>query len=154
MARNTLNPPKQNSLYVAATTARLLLGIFFVLSGIANYLHFAEPGGLLETITTQKLKLWGLGFEGIGPIPAVLALPYAYLLPAVEIAVGVLFLIDRWVKWAGLLMLLMLTSFILAFGLFPKAGLFPSNESTWDKNVFIMLVVWLVVAYADARDTE
>lgn len=154
MTRNILTSSRQDSLKVAATTARLLLGIFFVLSGIANYLHFSESGGLLETLTTQKLKLWGLGFEGIGPLPGLLSLPYAYLLPAVEIVVGVLFLINRQVKWAGVIMLLMLTSFILAFGLFPKAGLFPSNESTWDKNVFIMLSVWLVIAYADARSLE
>lgn len=131
----------------ALTTTRILLGVFFVFSGIANYLHFRDCGGLLETLVSTKLKLWGLGFGGIGPLPSLLALPYAYLLPAVEIVVGLLFVLNRWVQWAGVLMLLMLASFIFAFGLFPAAGLFPNNESTWDKNVFIMLDVWICIAW-------
>lgn len=138
----------------AMTVTRILLGVFFILSGIANYLHFRDSGGLLETLLTAKLKLWGLGFEGIGPIPAFLALPYAYLLPAVEIAAGLLFIIDRWVKWAGLLLILMLTSFIMAFGLFPAAGLLPNNESSWDKNVFLILNVWACIAWDRYRQLE
>jgi uncharacterized membrane protein YphA (DoxX/SURF4 family) len=129
------------------TTTRVLLGTFFILSGIANYLHFQDSGGLLETLLSAKLKLWGLGFPGIGPLPTFLALPYAYLLPAVEILTGLLFVVNRWVQWAGILMLLMLASFIMAFGLFPSSGLFPNNQSTWDKNVFIMFLVWICVVW-------
>ncbi|WP_164928707.1 DoxX family membrane protein [Gloeobacter violaceus] len=133
------------------TATRIVLGVFFVLSGIANYLHFYESGGLLETLLSAKLRLWGLGFGGIGPLPAWMALPYAYLLPAVEIAAGTLFALGRWTKYAGALMLLMLLSFILAFGLFPAAGLFPSNESTWDKNVFIMIAVWICMVWEEVK---
>jgi hypothetical protein len=41
----------------------------------------------------------------------------------------------------------MLASFILAFGLFASTGLFPNNQSTWDKNVFIMFLVWICVVW-------
>ncbi|MBW4698275.1 MAG: DoxX family membrane protein [Aphanocapsa lilacina HA4352-LM1] len=139
------------TLQTTLTATRIVLGVFFVLSGIANSLHFYDSGGLLETLSTAKLRLWGLGFEGIGPLPAWMALPYAYLLPAVEIAAGTLFALGRWTKFAGALMLLMLSSFILAFGLFPAAGLFPSNESTWDKNVFIMINVWICMVWEEVK---
>ena len=133
----------------AVTITRILLGVFFFISGIANYLHLHDKGGLLETVTTSKLKLWGFGFEGIGPLPALIALPYAYLLPLAEIIVGILFVINRWIKWAGIVMMLMLFSFIIAFGLVGENGLFPNNESSWDKNVFLLASVWICIAYDD-----
>lgn len=136
-------------LKTSVLTTRVLLGVFFFISGIANYLHFYDKGGLLETITTSKLKLWGFGFEGIGPLPALFALPYAYLLPLVEIIVGILFILNRQVKWAGIIMMLMLFSFIIAFGLVGPNGLLPNNESSWDKNVFLMTSAWVCVAYDD-----
>ncbi len=136
-------------LKTAVSTTRILLGIFFLISGIANYLHFNDDGGLLETLTTSKLRLWGFGFGGIGPLPAFIALPYAYLLPLVEIIVGILFIINRWVRWAGIIMMLMLFSFIIAFGLVGPNGLFPNNESSWDKNVFLLTDAWICAAYDD-----
>lgn len=142
---------KATTLHTTLTATRILLGVFFVLSGIANYIHFHDSGALLETVLTQKLKLWGLGFGGVGPLPPLLALPYAYLLPAVEILAGILFVVNRWTTYAGALMLLMLFSFIVAFGLFPAAGLFPNNESTWDKNVFIMVLVWICVVWGEVK---
>lgn len=135
----------------AIATTRILLGVFFIISAIANTIHFYDKGGLLETITTSKLKLWGLGFEGIGPLPPFMALPYAYLLPPAELIVGVLFVINRWVRWAGIVMMLMLFSFILAFGLVGPNGLFPNNESSWDKNVFLLTAAWICAAYDDFR---
>ncbi|WP_250123688.1 MauE/DoxX family redox-associated membrane protein [Chroococcidiopsis sp. CCMEE 29] len=135
----------------AIATTRILLGVFFIVSAIANTIHFYDKGGLLETVTTSKLKLWGLGFEGIGPLPPFMALPYAYLLPPAELIVGVLFVINRWVRWAGIVMMLMLFSFILAFGLVGPNGLFPNNESSWDKNVFLLTAAWICAAYDDFR---
>lgn len=135
----------------AIATTRILLGVFFILSAIANAIHFFDQGGLYETITTAKLRLWGFGFEGIGPLPALLALPYAYLLPPAELIVGILFVINRWVRWAGIAMMLMLISFILAFGLVGKNGLLPNNESSWDKNVFLATCAWICAAYDDYR---
>ncbi|MEP0983540.1 MauE/DoxX family redox-associated membrane protein [Leptolyngbya sp. FACHB-17] len=125
---------------------RVLLGLFFVLSGIANYLYFHAPGGFFETVTQLKLKLWGWGFEGIGPLPLILAVPYAYLLPLVEIIVGSLFIINRFVRWAGIIMMLMLLSFILAFGLIGPDGLLPNNQGNWDKNVFMLVGAWICAA--------
>jgi len=138
-------------LRTAVATTRILLGVFFIVSAIANTIHFYDQGGLLETVTTSKLRLWGFGFEGIGPLPALIALPYAYLLPLVELIVGVLFVINRWVRWAGIVMILMLFSFILAFGLVGPNGLFPNNESSWDKNVFLITSAWICVAYDDCQ---
>ncbi|MGG6263030.1 MauE/DoxX family redox-associated membrane protein [Leptolyngbya sp. AN03gr2] len=129
------------------TTMRFLLGLFFVLSGIANYLYFNAPGGFFETVTQLKLKLWGWGFEGIGPLPPLLAYPYAYLLPMVEMVVGALFMINRFVRWAGIVMMLMLFSFILAFGLIGPDGLLPNNQGNWDKNVFMLVGAWICTAY-------
>ncbi|KAM3098220.1 DoxX family protein [Phormidesmis sp. 146-12] len=139
---------KERSLFrLSLTTMRVLLGIFFILSGIANYLYFNAPGGFFETVTQLKLKLWGWGFEGIGPLPAILAVPYAYLLPTTEMIVGILFVINRFVRWAGIVMMLMLFSFIIAFGLIGPDGLIPNNQGNWDKNVFMLIGAWICAAY-------
>jgi uncharacterized membrane protein YphA (DoxX/SURF4 family) len=142
---------KRVMLKTAIATTRILLGVFFILSAIANTIHFFDQGGLYETVTTAKLKLWGFGFEGIGPLPSFLAIPYAYLLPPAELIVGILFAINCWVRWAGIVMVLMLISFILAFGLVGKNGLLPNNESSWDKNVFLAACAWICAAYDDYR---
>lgn len=136
---------------IAIAINRVLLGLFFILSGIANYIYFYAPGGFFETITQGKLRLWGWGFEGVGPLPALLALPYAYLLPATEMIVGILFVINRWVRWAGIIMMLMLLSFILAFGLIGPDGLLPNNQGNWDKNVFMLMGAGICAAYDNYR---
>jgi uncharacterized membrane protein YphA (DoxX/SURF4 family) len=138
---------QSNRVKQAIATMRILLGLFFVLSGIANYLYFNAPGGFFETVTQLKLKLWGWGFAGIGPLPAILAYPYAYLLPATEMVIGVMFIVNRWVRWAGIIMMLMLASFVLAFGLIGSDGLLPNNQGNWDKNVFMLLGAWICAAY-------
>ncbi|MBD2773655.1 DoxX family protein [Iningainema tapete] len=142
---------ERSMLKTAIATTRILLGLFFILSGIANYIHFHAPGGFFETIINSKLRLWGWGFEGIGPLPAFFALPYAYLLPAAEMIVGTLFVINRWVRWAGIIMMLMLFSFIIAFGLIGPDGLLPNNQGNWDKNVFLLTSAWICTAYDDYR---
>ena len=136
---------------ISIATMRILLGIFFLLSAIANTIYFNADGGLLETITQSKLSLWGWGFEGIGPLPALIALPYAYLLPLVELVVAISFIINRWVRWTSILMILMLFSFIIAFGLFPPDGIIPNNQANWDKNVFMLLGAWICGAYDHYR---
>ncbi|MEM8810117.1 MAG: DoxX family protein [Cyanobacteria bacterium P01_G01_bin.38] len=138
---------ERSMLKISISTMRIMLGIFFILSGIANYLHFYEPGGFFETITQSKLRLWGFGFEGIGPLPALLSLPYAYLLPAAEMVAGVLFVVNRLVRWAGIVLMLMLFSFVIAFGLVGPNGLVPSNQANWDKNTFMLVGAWICVAY-------
>lgn len=138
---------ERSMVITAIATMRVLLGIFFILSGIANYIYFHAPGGFFETVTQSKLALWGWGFQGIGPLPAFLALPYAYLLPAVEMIAGAALVINRWVRWAGLIIMLMLFSFILAFGLIGPDGLLPNNQGNWDKNVFMLVGAWICAAY-------
>jgi uncharacterized membrane protein YphA (DoxX/SURF4 family) len=138
---------ERNMVKLSISTMRVLLGLFFVLSGIANYLYFHAPGGFFETVTQSKLALWGWGFKGIGPLPALLSYPYAYLLPATEMIVGVLFMVNRLVRYAGIVMMLMLLSFVLAFGLIGPSGLLPNNKGNWDKNVFMLLGAWICAAY-------
>ncbi|MBD2000078.1 DoxX family membrane protein [Leptolyngbya sp. FACHB-541] len=142
---------ERSMVITAIATMRVLLGIFFILSGIANYIYFRTPGGFFETVTQSKLALWGWGFQGVGPLPAFLALPYAYLLPAVEMIVGAAFVVNRWVRWAGIIMMLMLLSFILAFGLIGPGGLLPNNQGNWDKNVFMLIGAWTCAAYDHYR---
>ena len=138
---------ERSMLRTSIAVMRIMLGLFFILSGIANYLHFYEPGGFFETITQSKLRLWGLNFAGVGPLPSIIALPYAYLLPATEMITGVLLLINRFVRWAGSVIMLMLFSFVLAFGLIGPDGLLPSNQANWDKNTFMLVGAWICVAY-------
>jgi hypothetical protein len=47
------------NLNTAVTINRVTLGIFFFLSGIANYLNFSIKNGFYQTVLTQKLQLWG-----------------------------------------------------------------------------------------------
>lgn len=136
---------------VSIATMRILLGVFFLLSAIANTIYFNSEGGLLQTVLQSPLRLWGWGFEGVGPLPPLIALPYAYLLPPAQVVVAVLFIINRWVRWAAIVMILMLISFILAFGLFPPDGIIPNNQANWDKNVFMALGAWICGAYDHYR---
>lgn len=142
---------ERSMLRFSIATMRVALGLFFILSGIANYLHFNAPGGFFETITQGKLRLWGFGFEGVGPLPGFFSYPYAYLLPAVEMVAGVLFIVNRLVRWAGIVIMLMLLSFILAFGLVGPNGLVPSNQANWDKNTFMLMGAWICAAYDHYR---
>lgn len=142
---------ERSMLTTSINTMRILLGLFFILSGIANYIYFHAPDGFYETVTQSKLALWGWGFSGIGPLPPILALPYAYLLPATEMAAGTAFVLNRWVRWAGIVIMLMLLSFILAFGLIGPNGLLPNNQGNWDKNVFMLIGAWICAAYDHYR---
>lgn len=138
---------ERNLVRTSIAAMRILLGVFFVLSAIANLIYLRAPGGLLETALTLPLRLWGFGFEGIGPLPPLIAYPYAFLLPPFQLIVGTLFVINRQVRWAGIVMMLMLLSFILAFGLVGPDGLLPNNQANWDKNVFMLLGAWICTAY-------
>ncbi len=129
---------------------RVTLGFFFFLSGIANYLNFGVEKGFLHTVLTLKLQLWGRfpsGWTGIGPLPEFFALPYAWLLPLAEIVLGVLFALNYWVKWTGLLLLLMTFSIVLAFGIIPTGSLVPNGAESFNKNILFMTLIWLCIAY-------
>ncbi|MEB3295766.1 MAG: hypothetical protein VKJ24_21660 [Synechococcales bacterium] len=137
---------------------RITMGLFFFVSGIANYLNFHAKNGFYETVLTWKLQLWGpfpMGWHGIGPLPPLLAIPYAYLLPLAEIVLGALFALGIWVRWTGILIILMTLSIVLAFGIIPAGTLFPNGAESFNKNILFMTLIWMCIAYeADARRAQ
>jgi uncharacterized membrane protein YphA (DoxX/SURF4 family) len=139
------------NLRAAVIANRITLGVFFFLSGIANYLNFNVPNGFYQTVLTQKLQIIGPnippGWEGVGPLPALIAIPYAWLLPLAEIVLGALFALNYWVRWTGLLLILMTFSIILAFGIIPAGSLFPNAAESFNKNILFMTLIWVCIAY-------
>lgn len=138
------------NLHTAVTVNRVILGLFFFCSGIANYLNFSIKDGFFQTVLTQKLQLWGpfpASWHGIGPLPALIAVPYGWLLPLAEIVLGALFAFNFWIEWTGLLLILMTFSIILAFGVVPAGSLFPNAAESFNKNIFFMTLVWICIAY-------
>jgi len=138
------------SLRKAMLLNRITIGVFFFLSGIANYLNFNVPNGFYQTVLTQKLQLWGpfpAGWEGVGPLPPLIAIPYAWLLPLAEIVLGALFALGYWVRWTGLLLILMTFSIVLAFGIIPAGNLFPNAAESFNKNIMFMTLIWMCMAY-------
>lgn len=139
------------NLRTAVVANRIILGVFFLLSGIANYLNFSVPNGFYQTVLTQKIQIIGPnippGWEGVGPLPGFLAIPYAWLLPLAEIVLGALFALNYWVRWTGLLLILMTFSIILAFGIVPAGSLFPNAAESFNKNILFMTLIWICIAY-------
>lgn len=138
------------SLKKAMLLNRITMGVFFFLSGIANYLNFNVANGFYQTVLTQKLQLWGpfpAGWEGVGPLPPLIAIPYAWLLPLAEIVLGALFALGYWVRWTGLLLILITFSIVLAFGIIPAGSLFPNAAESFNKNIMFMTLIWMCMAY-------
>ncbi|BAY99440.1 DoxX protein [Tolypothrix tenuis PCC 7101] len=139
------------NLRTAVSFNRIIMGLFFFVSGIANYLNFNVANGFYQTVITQKLQIIGPGippgWEGIGPLPSLIAIPYAWLLPLAEILVGALFALNYWVRWTGLLLILMTFSIILAFGIIPAGSLFPNGAESFNKNILFMTLIWICIAY-------
>lgn len=139
------------NLRTAVIVNRITLGLFFVFSGIANYLNFGVPNGFYQTVTTLKLQIIGPGlppgWEGVGPLPWLIAIPYAWLLPLAEIVLGALFALNYWVRWTGLLLILMTFSIILAFGIIPTGSLVPNGAESFNKNILFITLIWMCIAY-------
>ncbi|GFE69946.1 DoxX family protein [Chroococcus sp. FPU101] len=138
------------SLKKAVALNRIIMGLFFFFSGIANYLNFSVKNGFYQTVLTQKLQLWGpfpTGWEGVGPLPPLIAIPYAWLLPLAEIVFGMLFALGFWVRWTGLILILMTFSIVLAFGIIPAGNLFPNGAESFNKNILFMTLIWMCMAY-------
>jgi len=138
------------SLKKAVILNRIILGIFYVFSGIANYLNFNVENGFYQTVITQKLQLWGpfpMGWQGIGPLPSLIAVPYAWLLPVAEIMFGILFALGFWVRWTGLILILITFSIVIAFGIIPAGTLFPNAAESFNKNILFMTLIWICIAY-------
>jgi uncharacterized membrane protein YphA (DoxX/SURF4 family) len=146
------------SLKKAMLLNRVMMGLFFFLSGIANYLNFNVNKGFYQTVLTLKLQLWGrfpAEWHGIGPLPSLIAVPYAYLLPLAEIVVGALFALGIWVRWTGALLILMTFSIVLAFGIIPAGTLFPNAAESFNKNILFMTLIWMCITYeADTQRTK
>jgi uncharacterized membrane protein YphA (DoxX/SURF4 family) len=146
------------SLKKAMLLNRVVMGLFFFISGIANYLNFNAKNGLYETVMTLKLQLWGpfpAAWHGIGPLPPLIGVPYAYLLPLAEIVLGVLFALGIWVRWTGGLIILITFSIVLAFGIIPAGTLFPAAAECFNKNILFMTLIWMCIAYeADSRRAQ
>lgn len=145
----------KTSLKKAMIINRVTMGVFFFLSGISNYLNFNVENGFYHTVLTLKLQLWGpfpAGWEGVGPLPPLIAIPYAWLLPLAEIVLGVLFALGFWIRWTGLLLILMTFSIVLAFGIIPAGSLFPNAAESFNKNIMFMTLIWMCIAYeADTK---
>lgn len=138
------------SLKKAVELNRIMIGIFFFLSGIGNYLNFNVENGFYHTVITQRLQLWGLfpaGWQGLPPLPALIAVPYAWLLPLAEIVFGILFVLGFWVRWTGLILILMTFSITIAFGIIPGGSLFANGVESFNKNIFFMTLIWIIIAY-------
>ncbi len=139
------------NLRTAVIANRITLGVFFFLSGIANYLNFSVPNGFYQTVLTQKIQIIGPnippGWEGVGPLPAFMAIPYAWLLPLAEIVLGALFALNYWIRWTGLLLILMTFSIVLAFGIVPAGSLFPNAAESFNKSILFMTLIWMCIAY-------
>jgi uncharacterized membrane protein YphA (DoxX/SURF4 family) len=138
------------SLKKAVTFNRITLGLFFFLSGIGNYLNFNVENGFYHTVITQRLQLWGpfpASWHGLPPLPAFISVPYAWLLPLAEIVFGILFALGFWVRCTGLILILMTFSITIAFGIIPGGSLFANGVESFNKNIFFMTLIWMIIAY-------
>lgn len=93
---------------------RLPLGLFFLLAGVAKVSGDAGVAGFVETVKSFEI------------LPDSLATVYGYVLPYAEIVVGAAAIVGFWTPLAGLLMSLMLLSFVIATGV--KGGGGPFNK--------------------------
>jgi uncharacterized membrane protein YphA (DoxX/SURF4 family) len=99
-----------------------LFGPFLVRVGLGGY--FALAGLVkLENITVfvDRVRAFGI-------LPNELATLYGLLLPYAEIAVGTLLILGFWTTVASALASLMLSSFIVALGLFPNSQVMVFNK--------------------------
>ncbi|PHJ65476.1 DoxX protein [Nostoc linckia z18] len=145
------------NLRTAVVVSRVMMGVFFFLSGVANYLNFSVNNGFYQTVLIQKLQIIGpgipAGWQGLGPLPWFIAIPYAWLLPLAEILLGALFALNYWMRWTGLLLILVTFSITLAFGIIPAGSLFPNGAESFNKTILFMALIWICIAY-DAREQK
>lgn len=109
---------------------RVPLGLFFLMAGISK---LSDPAGFVAMVN-------GLVDENISWLPDSLATAYAYALPYVEIVVGAAAILGFLTKWAGLLMSLLLISFLVAFGVTAKGV--PFNKDV----VFLGAAIYLALS--------
>jgi len=96
---------------------RATLGAYFVLAGLAKLDNMAE-----FIAEVRKFEV----------LPGHLAEVYAILLPYVEISAGVLMIFGLWTTLAAITTSLMLLSFIVALGAFPK------SDHLFNKDIILL----------------
>lgn len=101
-----MNEPIGNPLW-GPFVLRLALGSYFVMAGWAKLDNM--PGFVREV-------------QSFNIIPSQFAALYGILLPYTEIFAGILLIIGIWTTLAAMLISLMLVSFVIAFGIFPKGS--------------------------------
>jgi uncharacterized membrane protein YphA (DoxX/SURF4 family) len=87
--------------------ARLGLGSYFLLAGLSKL--------QMLSAFVQQVKTFGV-------LPENTASLYGVLLPYLEVAIGVFFILGLWTTLAGVLASALLISFVCAFGLFPASA--------------------------------
>jgi uncharacterized membrane protein YphA (DoxX/SURF4 family) len=100
------NEPIGNPLY-APFLIRVGLGAYFVLAGLVK----------IDSIVAFVNEV-----RSFGILPDQLAIVYGHLLPYAEITVGTLLLLGYWTTAAAISASVLLSSFIIALGLFPNSG--------------------------------
>jgi uncharacterized membrane protein YphA (DoxX/SURF4 family) len=92
---------------------RITLGSYFLIAGIAK---------------TDKLVIFADYVKNLGILPEPLAQAYGFLLPFVEIMVGIMLFFGIWTVLASLISSLMLLSFIFALGVYPNNSMFFNKD--------------------------
>ncbi len=113
---------------------RIALGAYMLLAGVGKVL--GGVGNFYEN-----------SFKGLQPdfLPDLLARPYGYAIPFLEIAVGALLIVGLFTRWTAVVTTLMILSFTIALWMkvgFPQAG----ASGPFHPNVILMtLCLWVVV---------
>ena len=94
---------------IAVGMTRVVMGVYFVLSGMASYVAIET---FREVVKGKSLELLGLDLFQLPPLPESVAVPFAYVIPGLQILAGTLFAMGLWVKWTGIAMILMLLTVI------------------------------------------
>jgi uncharacterized membrane protein YphA (DoxX/SURF4 family) len=112
-----MNEPIGNPIW-GPLIIRLTLGAYFVLAGWAK---LGNAAGFIKEV------------HSFGILPGQAATLYGILLPYFELAAGVLLIVGIWTTLAAMLTSLMLLSFVIAFGAFPKGG-----ELLFNKDILLL----------------
>ena len=103
---------------------RVPLGLFFLMAGFAKA---GDPQSFVELVRSFAI------------LPESLASIYGFVVPYLEILLGAAVILGLWTKWAGLIMSLLLLSFIIATGINP-------NSAPFNKDIILLgasVSLWL-----------
>lgn len=122
-----MNEPIGNAMY-GPLLIRVTLGAYFILAGLQKYEQHEQ---FIREV--QKFDI----------LPPQLAVLYGILLPYVEMLGGGLLVLGAWTTLAALISSLLLTSFVIAM------GLYPTGRTLFNKDV-ILLAASLSLLYSGA----